>query len=450
VTAVSSTATGELGAILSDGLLAPVFQPIVDLDTARTIGYEALARVADPHSPLGRPELLFGAARAANRLPELDWACRLAALHGALDGGLTDQALFVNVEPDVLGSPAPPAAERTWFGAPARLPVVLEVTERALTARPAELLEAVARLRKHGWRIALDDVGADSRSLALMPLLQPDVIKLDLRLVQERPNAEVAAIMTAVSAERERSGAHLLAEGIETEEHLAAARALGATLGQGWYFGRPTGLPAALEPPPPFALGRHRLAPEAGSSPYGIVSRVRPVRRAEKPLLVAISKLLEQQALALGATGVIVGAFQLAERFTPDTCRRYSALGAGAAFVAALGVGMDVEPAPRVRGASLAHDDVLLGEWSVAVVGPHFAAALVATDLGDNGPQRARRFDFALTYDRNLVVRAAASLMRRVAPVGLPPPGNGLLPGERQLSVSSSSEPVSSRATRRA
>jgi len=421
VIAVSSTATEELDAVLSQGLLAPVFQPIVDLETGGTIGYEALARVADPDSPLGCPDLLFGAARAAGRLPELDWACRLAALHGAFDGGLTEQALFVNVEPDVLGSPAPLGAERTWFGAPARLPVVLEVTERALTARPAELLEAVARLRKHGWRIALDDVGADSRSLALMPLLQPDVIKLDLRLVQERPNAEVAEIVTAVSAERERSGAHLLAEGIETAEHVAAAKALGATLAQGWYFGRPTSLPKTPGPLPPFAFGPYRLAPEPGSSPYSIVSRVRPVRRAEKTLLIAISKHLEQQALALGKTAVIVSAFQLAERFTPDTCRRYSTLGAEAALVAALGVGMDVEPAPRVRGAALPDDDVLLGEWSVAVLGPHFAAALVATDLGDTGPDATRRFDFALTYERNLVVRAAASLLRRVAPADSPP-----------------------------
>jgi DICT domain-containing protein len=78
---------------------------------------------------------------------------------------------------------------------------------------------------------------------------------------------------------------------------------------------------------------------------------------------------------------------------------------------------MDAEPAPGVRGATIGEDDPLLGEWSVAVLGPHFAAALVAVDLGDQGPEMQRRFDFALTYDRDLVVEAASALMRRVQPL---------------------------------
>jgi hypothetical protein len=51
----------------------------------------------------------------------------------------------------------------------------------------------------------------------------------------------------------------------------------------------------------------------------------------------------------------------------------------------------------------------------VAVVSPHFAAALVARDLGDAGPDGDRRFDFVLTYDRDLVVDVAACLMSRIA-----------------------------------
>ena len=71
-----------------------------------------------------------------------------------------------------------------------------------------------------------------------------------------------------------------------------------------------------------------------------------------------------------------------------------------------------------VRGSSLKEDDPLTGEWSVAVLGPHFAAALVAVDLGDTGPEMERRFDFALTYDRDLVIEAASALMRRLHPLG--------------------------------
>ena len=75
-------------------------------------------------------------------------------------------------------------------------------------------------------------------------------------------------------------------------------------------------------------------------------------------------------------------------------------------------------PAPGVRGASLGPGDPLRGEWDVIMVGPHFAAALVARDCGDDGPDADRRFDFVITHDRDLVVRAAQPLLDRLLPVG--------------------------------
>ena len=56
------------------------------------------------------------------------------------------------------------------------------------------------------------------------------------------------------------------------------------------------------------------------------------------------------------------------------------------------------------------------GEWDVVVLSPHFSAALLARDLGDDGPDLDRTFEYALTYDRDTVVRAAAALLSRVAP----------------------------------
>jgi diguanylate cyclase (GGDEF)-like protein len=412
-----------LDALLAGEGPAAVFQPIVDLDSGEVVAYEALAR-GTAGSPVARPDQLFGAARAAGRLGELDWACRGAALRAARAAGLTrPRKLFVNVEPDALDVPCPPALAEEWATASDDVDVVVEITERALTARPADLLHLVREVRARGWAIALDDVGADVRSLALMPLLRPDVIKLDLRLVQDQPTTEVAEIVNAVNAQRERTGAVVLAEGIETEEHLATARALGASVGQGWLFGRPGPLAPPAEPPArPLpvvaAAGVDDAVDPTAVSPFEVVRAVREVRRADKALLLAMSLQLEAQAAALGETAVVASAFQSAERFTPLTHRRYTLMAADTAFVAALGVGMAPEPAPGVRGAALAEDDPLAGEWSVAILGPHFAAALVAVDLGDDGPEMSRRFDFALTYDRDLVIAAANALMRRIEPLG--------------------------------
>jgi EAL domain-containing protein (putative c-di-GMP-specific phosphodiesterase class I) len=221
-----------VGVALLTGGVRSVFQPIVDLGSARVVAFEALAR--GPAGPLEPPDALFAAARAVGLLAELDEACRSAAFAGASRlGPVAPHTVFVNVEPEVLDS-APLSELLTIADAPpGELRVVLEITERALAVRPAELLRTVERVRDLGWGVALDDVGADSASLALMALLRPGVVKLDLSLIQDRPSPAVAEIMHAVNAYAERSGALVLAEGIETDRHLAAARALGATSGQG-------------------------------------------------------------------------------------------------------------------------------------------------------------------------------------------------------------------------
>jgi DICT domain-containing protein len=111
---------------------------------------------------------------------------------------------------------------------------------------------------------------------------------------------------------------------------------------------------------------------------------------------------------------IILSAFQEASHFSAKTLRRYERLARESTFVVALGVGMPARPALGVRGATLDPSDPLRGEWSVVVLGPHFAGALVAVDLGDTGPDMDRRFGYALTYDRPTVVEAARTLTRRV------------------------------------
>ena len=105
--------------------------------------------------------------------------------------------------------------------------LIMEITETALTEHPEMVLRTLTALRTRGWGVSLDDVGADSRSLAVMPLLYPDVIKLDLRLLAERDPIDVARVVTAVGAEAERRHATVLAEGIDSESHLEMARAVG-------------------------------------------------------------------------------------------------------------------------------------------------------------------------------------------------------------------------------
>lgn len=206
----------ELDAVLATRAVQPEFQPIVDLSTDETVAYEALAR-GPIGSPLRCPAPLFAAARAAGRVRELDHLCQVRALETASASGLPGPfGLFVNVEP----------AATTLLDLPPELSVALrargvrlvaELTERALVDDLANLLRFAERARSAGWSIALDDVGANVDSLALMPFLCPEFVKLDLRLVQRRPDATVAETMTAVTAYAEQCDASVVAEGIESE-----------------------------------------------------------------------------------------------------------------------------------------------------------------------------------------------------------------------------------------
>ena len=230
-----------------------------------------------------------------------------------------------------------------------------------------------------------------------MPFLRPDVIKLDLRLVQGPP-AKVAEIVHAVSAESERTGALVVAEGIETEEHEARAITLGAALGQGYRFGRPAPLPAVLprvgsrdrEPAPAARVARHAVRARAALAARPAWSQAAPA--ADRPAARGA------RARARAGQRVLV-AFQEAASLGGATSERYERLGRVAAFVGALGAGMDGAPAPGVLGVDLAPDDPLRYEWALVVVGAHFAAAFVARDLGDAGEDAERRFDFAVTYN---------------------------------------------------
>jgi EAL domain-containing protein (putative c-di-GMP-specific phosphodiesterase class I) len=413
---VTPEMAGELDRIVGARAVRAVFQPLIDLASGDVVAYEALAR-GPAGSPLESPAALFAAASGSGRVAELDWACRAAAFQAAAAAGLDPSLrLFVNCEPVSLGVPCPDDLWPTVDAAERRLRVVMEVTERAVARDPAGLLAAVARARAVGWGVALDDVGAEPASLAVLPFVHPDVVKLDLQLVQGRTTAEVARIVNAVRAEAERTGARVLAEGIETRRHAEIARTLGATIGQGWLYGRPGRLPEATRPP----RAALDLLPEPAAiedqTPFEVVAAERVPERAPKDLLGPMSMHIEDKGLDAAEPGVLLACFQEARHFSPGTRARFGRLAARAALTGALGAGMPAAPAPGVRGASLGPGDPLRGEWDVIMVGPHFAAALVARDCGDDGPDADRRFDFAITHDRELVVRAAQALLDRLLP----------------------------------
>lgn len=399
--------------VLAEGAVEIGFQPVVALATGEVVGYEALAR-GPRGTPLERPDRLFAAARAAGRLDELDWLCQRLALRAALEAGLRHgQVLFLNVEPDASGFM--PLELRTLYAhATTRMTVAVEVTERALTERPAALLGHVADMRALGCAVALDDVGAAAGSLAMLPVLAPDVVKLDLHLLLEVDEQVFGDVVGTVAAQAERTGALVLVERIEEEGQVGMARALGAELAQGWLYGRRQRLQDAPASPGLDRVVPARVRPDPRDlAPFGLLGGAQDPRRGGPGLVGALAGHLTAGAAAAGEHAMLLGAFGAGPGFDAATATRWSGLAERLAFCGAVAPTMSSEPAPGVRGGTVAPGDAVGGEWSVAVVGPHLAAALSAHDLGP-GRRADERFAFHLTHDRDAVVAAAGALMARI------------------------------------
>ena len=142
-------------------------------------------------------------------------------------------------------------------------------------------------MRAMGCAIALDDVGADVDTLAMMGLLAPEVIKLDLALIAGSPRRPTSPrSSTPVAAQAERSGATILVERIETR---APGRARATRSGRGSRrAGCSAAAPAWSPPAPPARPTRRRRAAHSDPrdiAPFALVAgaahRPRPGRRAD-------------------------------------------------------------------------------------------------------------------------------------------------------------------------
>jgi EAL domain-containing protein (putative c-di-GMP-specific phosphodiesterase class I) len=397
----------SLLAVLDGRAVHSLYQPIVALGGQGVVGFEALAR-GPAGTAWASPANLFAAATAAGRVPELDWICRSAAVRGALAADLDPRlGLFINIEPASNQIPCPDdLADAITISD--RWPIICEITERSITADPGGLLATVEGLRHRRRHVALDDVGADPASQAIMPLLRPDVIKLDQTIIADPRTDYARAVIAAVHAEADRTGAVIVAEGIETPAHVATAQAVGATLGQGFLLGRPAPLPRdvtlhAVEWP------RRTSPPTSAPTPFDTaVAHVTPAP-VSREVMKRLSRAIEDRAAATSEPTILLANFQHRDRFSPATARRYATLATHATLVGVFGQDMPAVPAPGVAGYPLRPDDPVTAEWSVILITGSGADGLFAHTTQDGAGYQA-----AVSDDRELILAAAASLIERM------------------------------------
>jgi EAL domain-containing protein (putative c-di-GMP-specific phosphodiesterase class I) len=210
-------------------------QPIVDAARQRVFGYEALMRASEPSLP--NPGAILDAAERLDRVQELGRRVRFLAAEAFQDAP-RETVLFVNLHTQDLLDPLLYETSSPLAALSQR--VVLEITERSAIDDVKDIQSRVSVLRKRGFRIAIDDLGAGYAGLASFIALEPEIVKLDMSLIRGVHQSSIRQrIVGSMAALCKEMGMRVIAEGVELPEEHDCVRASGCDLQQGYLFARP-------------------------------------------------------------------------------------------------------------------------------------------------------------------------------------------------------------------
>ncbi len=211
------------------------YQPIISWSRQQLYGFEALVRTGETAFP--HPGVFLAAAERLKTLDALGRTIRSRVAKTLADNPAAATA-FVNLHAHDLFDESLYSADSPLTAFATR--VVLEITERSSLDQVDDVRERVVRLRKLGFKIAIDDLGAGYAGLTTIAQLEPDIVKLDMSLVRgievERTKRKLINSILGVCRDL---GIQVVAEGIETPAERDALLDLGCDLLQGYLFGRP-------------------------------------------------------------------------------------------------------------------------------------------------------------------------------------------------------------------
>ena len=231
-----------LHAIEAQHLIAH-YQPIVDLETMKIAGFEALVRWKHPERGVILPAEFIPVAEETGLIDRIDRimlidACMQLTRWRALPGGAD---IFVSVNIAASEFLREDFAEKTIgavtaLGAPPG-GIVLEITENTLLHDMDATAAIMERLKKAGLRVALDDFGAGYSSLRYLNRLPVGLVKIDRTFIRALPDSTSdTGVIRAVIAISRDLNMDSLAEGIETTQQLSWLRESGCRYGQGFLF----------------------------------------------------------------------------------------------------------------------------------------------------------------------------------------------------------------------
>jgi diguanylate cyclase (GGDEF)-like protein len=231
----------EIKSAIGRGEIVPYYQPLVDLSSQCTIGFEVLARWDHPTRGILHPSVFIPIAEDTGAIAELTYALLVKATN---DAKSWPHHFLLSLNLSARQFADPWLAQRilailTKSGFPPHQ-LEIEITETAVVDRLEEAKSALSSLRNLGVRIALDDFGTGYAGLFHLRELPLDTIKIDRSFVThmlETPEGQ--KIVEAMISLGHSFGLQTMAEGIETKDVLERLTRLGCDSGQGFLLGKP-------------------------------------------------------------------------------------------------------------------------------------------------------------------------------------------------------------------
>jgi EAL domain-containing protein (putative c-di-GMP-specific phosphodiesterase class I) len=231
----------DLSGATERGEMVAFYQPQVDISSLEIVAVEALVRWFHPVHGLVPPDVFIPLAEANELIEEvgcfmIDEGTRCAAQWRSLG---VDVQVAINVSPvqlEALDCLDTLQTDLDRYALPAER-IVIEITESLPLSPSPAVIAKLRELTEQGLGLSVDDFGVRHKSLADVEVLPVTEIKIDRSLIQDP--AATSGFLRRVVGEAHERGLRVVAEGIETAEHLEAARKLACDRVQGYRFGRP-------------------------------------------------------------------------------------------------------------------------------------------------------------------------------------------------------------------
>ncbi len=245
-TATTLHMENQLRRALERDELRLLYQPQVDTATGRIVGVEALIRWHSAQYGLVPPMRFIPLAEETGLImPIGEWVLETACRQNRQwqDQGLTGVRMAVNLSSrqfrqnnmteTVTRALAKSGLEAKWLD--------LELTETLLMENVTQTIADLEQLHNLGVQISVDDFGTGYSSLSYLKRFRIDMLKIDQSFVRDIiENQDDAAISSAIISMAHSLRMRVIAEGVETRDHLAFLKELGCDEMQGYYFSKPT------------------------------------------------------------------------------------------------------------------------------------------------------------------------------------------------------------------